>query len=426
MLNKYQTFIVPVLKNQYNYYNGKQAILYKQYEDETKPCSHVVTNFCKNIVDIYTGYIAAPNCINYQSDSDIEQILEVLKYNDVATEDVDFLRTALICGTSNELMYIDEEKKVRFTVVSPLCSFGIYSDDLTNDLLYFVRWVKEEDWVNDSQNYLLDVYGPKTVKHYRMLGMNGPLEFLGEEIHYFNQCPANTFSLENEEGIFKCIMSLQDAYNETLSNQGDEISSLANSYMVLTGAFDAESIDVTQMRQNRLICLPEGATTEWLIKDVNDNQTNTNLDRIQENIYRISCCPDFSSDSFSSGVSSGVAIKYRLTGCETRASTVEAAMKKALQRRIELICGFAAILTGEEVFRDIKINFTRNLPEDYSTAANLVSTLKGMVSDETLIAQFDFIDDPKEEVEKVKKQNEEQMKLYSFGGDTVSTTGKED
>ena len=69
---------------------------------------------------------------------------------------------------------------------------------------------------------------------------------------------------------------------------------------------------------------------------------------------------------------------------------------------------------GEEVYRDIKINFERNIPEDLSTLASAVSQLNGIVSDETLLSTLPFVDNPKEEAERVKKQKEASLKLYDF------------
>ena len=185
--------------------------------------------------------------------------------------------------------------------------------------------------------------------------------------------------------------------------------------MVMSGAFDPETLDIGSMRKNRLIVMPEGTTVSWLTKDIQDTQVKENLDRIQASIYRIAQCPDFSSESFIGGVSSGIAIQYRLTGMETKAASIEASMKKALQRRIELICGYIGMLTGEEVWRDINIIFSRNIPADENALATMVSQLRGLVSDETLLSQISFVADPEAEVEKVNKQKEEQMSLYDFG-----------
>lgn len=418
IINKFNTNVIPKLQRYKNYYDGVQSILNKSYADTSKPISRVVTNYCADIVSSYCGYIASPGYISYSSDNDIESIMDCLRYNDYQDEDADFLNDALVYGVAAELMYTDEQGQVRFRLINPTSCFGIYDDRLTGDLMYFVRMYKVSEW-DDSDLYNVDVYSDFTIKHYQMHGNMGALEFVAEEPHYFNQCPANIFYLDKDErNIFDCIITLQDAYNELLSGEIDDFSAFCDAYLTLEGV-DAEDDDITSMKANRVLILPAGAKADWLTKNANDTQIENILKRVHDNIYRIAKCPDFSSEQFIGGVSSGVAIRYRLTGCETKAATIESNMKKALQRRIELIAGVASLKLGEEIFRDIEITFQRNIPSDNTDIVNLVNALRGVVSDETLLSFIPQIADPAAEVEKVNEQKQKNIELYGFG-DTTS------
>ncbi len=414
MLNKFNLNVLPKLQKYKNYYDGTQAILCKSYADASKPCNRVVTNYCADIVSSYCGYIASPGYISYSSDSDIQSIMDCLRYNDYQDEDSDFLNDALIYGVSAELMYTDEQGQVRFRLIEPTNCFGVYDDSLTGDLLYFVRWYKVNDWDN-SDLYNVDVYSDFSIKHYQMQGTMGGLQFIDEEPHYFGQCPANIFYLDKDErSIFDCIITLQDAYNELLSGDIDNFSAFCDAYLTLEGV-DAEAEDIASMKANRVLILPTGASADWLTKNASDTQIENILKRVHDNIYRVAKCPDFSSETFVGGVSSGVAIRYRLTGCETKAAAIESNMKKALQRRIELIAGVASLKLGEDIFRDINITFKRNIPEDYSSIVNIVNALKGTVSDETLLSMIPQVTDVKAELERVQEQKQKNMELYNFG-----------
>lgn len=414
MINRFFVSDVPKLKKYKNYYDGKQAILNKSYNDESKPCSRVVTNYCQDIADAYCGYLASPSYISYKSENDISAIMDVLRYNDYQTEDSEFLLDALKYGIAYELMYIDEAAQVRFRLINPTSAFAIFDDSLTGDLLYFVRMYKANDW-DESDLYKVDVYSDISIKHYTMAGANGSLSFVDEVPHYFSQCPANVLALPDEKPVFECILSLQDAANEILSDEIDDYSAFCDAYLSLIGA-DIDAEDVASMKENRVLVLPEGAAANWLTKNSSDAQVENILKRIHDNIYRIAKCPDFSSETFVGGVSSGIAIRYRLTGMETRAAAICAKMKKALQRRIEIITGIASLKLGEEVFRDIEINFKRNIPEDNTSIVNLVNALKGTVSDATLLSQIPFVADVQKELDAIKKQKQENISLYSFGG----------
>lgn len=413
MITRFRQGALPTLQRYKNYYDGVQAILAKSYADASKPCNRTVINYAKNIADSYCGYIATPGHITYTSDNDIEDIMDILRYNDYQTEDSEFLLNALIYGVGYELMYIDKDGKTRFRIINPTQCFAICDDSLTGDLTHFVRIYEANEW-DDSDIYKVDVYSDFEVQHWKMHGAQGSVTFEGAEPHYFGQCPANVFALPDEKSIFDCILSNQDSINELVSAEIDDYSAFCDAYLALIGV-DADVEDIAQMKQNRVMILPEGAIAQWITKNSNDAQVENILKRLHEAVYRTAQCPDFSSESFIGGVSSGIAIQYRLTGMETRAGKIEAEMKKALQRRIEIICGIATLKLGEEVFRDIKITFKRNIPEDVTTSINMVNALTGRVSDETLLAQLPFISDAAAEVEKVQKQKQANIELYSFG-----------
>ena len=425
MINCFRITVEPRLTNYKNYYDGLQAILNKAYSDPTKPCNRTVINYCKNIVDSYCGYMAAPNCISYYSDADIDDIMNILRYNDYQAEDSELLLNALIYGVACELMYIDSESNTRFRIIDPTTCFGVYDDSLTSDLMYFVRIYKVNEWDNNNQ-YCVDVYDSNTVKHYTMVGENSFLTFNGEEPHYFGQCPANIFVMPDEKSIFDCILTLQDTVNELLSAEVDDYSAFCDAYLLLQGV-DADNRDIASMKENRVILLPDAnSNASWLTKSSNDTQVENILKRLHDSIYRISACVDFSSETFTGGVSSGIAIQFKLSGMEQRAGNIESLMKKALQRRIEIICGMAALATGDDVWRDIQINFVRNIPADENATINMINALKGTVSDATLLAQVPFITDVQAELDAVAEQKKSNMELYGFGFNSGTDSNEED
>ena len=413
MLQRFHLNNLPKLQRYKNYYDGKQAILNKTYADESKPCNKSVINYCKNITDSYTGYLATPSYISYSSENDIEELMNILRYNDYQAQDADLLQDALTFGVACELMYFDNMGQTRFRLINPTTCFGVYDDSLTGDLMYFVRIYACNNW-DDTDKYLVDVYSDYDIKHYSMYGMNGALTFIGEEPHYFNQCPANIMVMPDEKSIFDCVTSLQDAVNELVSAEIDDFSAFCDAYLVLEGV-DADGEDIAAMRKNRAASIPAGAKMYYLTKNTSDTQVENILKRLHDSIYRVAQCPDFSAETFVGGVSSGIAIRYRLTGMETRAGKIEAIMKKALQRRIEIICGVAALKYGEEIFRDIHIDFKRNIPEDETALINMINALKGSVSDATLLSQLPFIDDVNAELEALNEQKQANMSLYGFG-----------
>lgn len=401
---------LPKLQKWGNYYNGKHVILNKSYADKSKECNHIVTNYCKIVTDTYSGYICGKP-VSYTSNQNIDDVQDCINYNDSDAEDMAWCTNALIYGVGYELQWIDKYSQVRYSQVNPLNAFAIYDNTLDCDLLYFVRWYKRDNF-DDNDIFNVEVYSDKTVKTYQAHGLGGALELISEEQHYFNDVPVSVFYLNDlETNIFDCIISLNDAYNELQSSEIDDFNAWVDAYLTLVGV-DADSEDIASMKENRVLILPEGAQATWLTKNASDTQIVNMLDNIKKNIFKVTACPDMSDKTFLA--QSGTALAYKLVGFENVASSIVARFIKAIQRRIELICNVLNLKASEATWRDININFVRNLPVNLTEIVQLVNALKGTVSDATLLGQLPFISDVNAELEAVAKQKEANMELYSF------------
>lgn len=414
MLNKYSMNFNPKLKKWKGYYDGKQAILEKHYSDKTKPCNHVITNFCKIITDTYAGYICGKP-VSYISNNDITDIQEVINYNDDNSQNIRWVTNALIHGVGYELCWIDKYSQIRYSQINPLNAFPVYDNTLDSELLYFVRWY-DADTIDDNDIYYVEVYTSESKKIYKVNGLGGSLQFIEEEPHYFGDVPVSVFWLneDTKENIFDCIISLQDAYNTLQSSEIDDYQAWVDSYLTLTGV-DAEKDDIVSMKENRVLTLPEGSTADWLTKNINDTQIENMLNNIKKNTFKITACPDMGDENFLA--QSGTALAYKLVGFENVASAIVTQFIKAIQRRIELICNVLNLKASDAIWRDVNISFVRNLPTDITSIINLINSLKGTVSDKTLLSQLPFIDDIDAEIEAIQKQKQENMALYNFGND---------
>ena len=410
ILDRFNTTDLIKRKRWKNYYDGKMDILQKQYSDPTKPCSRVVTNLCKVVADTYCGYIAGKP-VTYTSNDNIDDIQEVINYNDDESENTNWLLNALIYGVGYELHWIDSDAQERYSQISPLNCVAVHAASLENELLYFIRWYDVSDF-DDDDLLCVEVYDAHSKKTYHCHGLVGALEFISEEPHAFNDVPVSVFYLnEQEESIFNQAMSLNDAYNELQSSEVDDYSAFCDAYLVLVGT-DAEKEDIASMKENRVLVLPEGANAQYLIKQSNDTQITNMLENIKKNIFKVTSAPDMSDENFMA--QSGVAIKYKLVGFENKASAIVTNFTKAIQRRIELICNILHLKASDTVWRDVNINFVRNLPADLTETINLVNSLKGSVSDATLLSQIPFITDVKSEIDAVREQKEKEASLYNF------------
>lgn len=412
IIQRWRTEEYPRLRRYYDYYMGNQDILRKRYSDPSKPCNHIVTNYCDNIVNNYTGYITGIP-VTYKSQADMSDVQDVLNYNDVVAKDSELLRIALIYGKSYELHYIDEDGMQRFDVLDTRDGIPVYDNTIERSLLYFIRFYPENTLQEDS-DYLVDVYSGGAIDHYRSDSGWSTMTPIGTEPHSFGQVPVTVFPLNADElPIYYKVMGLQDAYNTLLSGEVDDFEAFCDAYLVLQG-LDAEPEDIEAMKENRVLLLPaDNASAAYLTKSISDTQIQNILQNLNDTIHKLANSPDFSQESF--GVSSGIALRFRLLGFENAASAIVSNMTKALQKRIELICAIVTIKGKDTLWRDMEIVIDRNLPVNDTETATMVNTLRGLVSDKTLLSQIPFVSDVDAEMEAIKEQKAENIDLYDFG-----------
>ena len=414
VIRKYQSRVVPMIERAHGYFEGRgQAIMSRVSPDPTRPNNRIVKNYCKTIVENFQGYLTG-NPVSYTSadGSDITPITDVLAANDVANADSEFLQEALIGGIAYELCYINEDGDKRFKNVDARNVVPVYSNDLDEDLLYCVYYYPIQDWRDDTapERWGVDVYTDADIYHYQATNAFNDFTLLDVEPHYFGEVPFVTFDLnKSNTPIFEPIVSLQDAYNALLSDEVNDFQAFVDAYMVLKN-LDATPEDLAQMKANRTIIIDGESDVSYLTKDISDTQIQNLLDNINSSIHTVSNSPDFSSEEFNSGVSSGIALQFKLVGFNNIASNIEARFKKALQRRISLLNRVLELVDTDACAVDV--SFKHNLPTSILDTVDMVNSLRGLVSDETLLAQIPFVTDVDAEVERIERQNEPYLDPY--------------
>ena len=137
-----------------------------------------------------------------------------------------------------------------------------------------------------------------------------------------------------------------------------------------------------------------GGRVYFLTKDVNDTFSENHLNRIEDNIYRFSKTPNLTDETFGNGAS-GVSLKFKLTGLETKCGMFQAKMQSAG------IYMFKVLASGLRK-RTIKIDplqcimeFTRNFPLDLLSEAQAAQQLiaAGLPKEVAFTSALSFIDD---------------------------------
>ena len=380
--------------------------------DTSKPNNKIANAYASYITDTLVGYfIGEP--ITYTANDDVllQDLQMILEHNDEADENAELAKNASIYGVAYEMLYLSEEDNmIRFKSLNPKEVIPIFDKTVEQNLLAVMRYYEDYDYVEDNTYTIVEVIDATQVRRYKL---NTGLSLLEEYPHYFSMVPVAIFkNNEEESGDFERVISLIDAYDKMQSDSLNDFEYFVDAYLALYG-FTADSEDVAQMKENRVLLMDEGTSAEWLIKQINDAYVENMKNRLDKDIHKFAKCPNMSDQEFASNAS-GIAIKFKLLGTENLVSIKERKFKRGLQQRFELMSMINNVLREGFDWRAIDINFTRNIPSNDTEIANMVNTLKDIVSEQTLLAQIPFVDDVQTELEKLKQEREENKELNPF------------
>ena len=380
--------------------------------DPSKPNNKIANAYASYITDTLVGYfIGEPITYTANDNVLIQDLNMILEYNDEADENAELAKNASIYGVAYEMLYLSEEDKmIRFKSLNPKEVIPIFDKTVEQNLLAVMRYYEDYDYVEDNTYTIVEVIDSKMVRRYKL---DTGLSLLEEYPHYFSMVPVAIFkNNEDETGDFEQVISLIDAYDKMESDSLNDFEYFVDAYLALYG-FTADSEDIAQMKENRVLLMDEGTSAEWLTKQTSDAYVENMKNRLDKDIHKFAKCPNMSDEEFASNAS-GIAIKFKLLGTENLVSIKERKFKRGLQQRLELMSMINSVLREGFDWRAIDIVFTRNIPSNDTDIANMVNTLKDIVSEETLLAQIPFVEDVQNELEKLKKEREENKELNPF------------
>ena len=359
--------------------------------------NHKINNdFFSEIVDFKTGYFAG-NPIAYSYSDTEEALEETAEAGDSAAEaeeardeaskritdfvtrsnmfdvDMECTKFAAICGYAARLFYIDPDGEERVMVVPPNEAVIMSKVRDITQPTYGVRYYTVTD-INDVERIKAEFYDDSTI--YFAEGFPGALHITGTAPNLFGCCPLQGIPNNREMlGDAEKVLALIDAYDRALSDTNNEVDSFANAYMV----YENVQMSEEEMRQAQVSGAIQfftgGANGKvyFLTKDINDGFIEHHLDRLEENIYRFSKTPNLSDDAF--GTASGISLKFKLTGLETKCGMFEAKMISAGTYMFQLL---AKAWEKKQVKIDplqCCLAFKRNFPLDLLSEAQAVQSL---------------------------------------------------
>ncbi|WP_373899290.1 phage portal protein [Haloimpatiens sp. FM7315] len=383
----------------YNYYKGNTDAManYKMVTERSNNKTN--TNFIKKFIKEEVSY-SVGNDVTYISKSGNKNILNNIDYYlDHWSEghDSNLAKNMLIYSLAYELYYVDKEGQFSSKIISPREGYAAI-DDFSN-ISFFMHSYK----LRFDDTIYIDVYTDKQILHF-----NDKFEEVKAATkHIFGTVPVGVAKLSEEgkdDTLYKDIKGLQDAYETNLSDISNEISDFRNAYMVLTGVAIDEK-DIPKMKKLGVMQIKDkNGSAAWLIKNINDSFIQNTLNTLEDKMYQLSSHIN-NNEKMQSNTSS-LALRSRLISLEEKCKLNQKSIADCIKTRLKfLFIYLQAIKNIKYDFRDIKLKFTPNIPQDDLMISQIIAQLGDKLSTETGLSLLSFIENPKNEIEKLKKEN---------------------
>ena len=313
---------------------------------------------------------------------------------------------AAVCGYSGRLFYIDPDGNERVMAVAPYETIILAENEMTEPFAA-IRYYKTID-INDHESYKAEYYDDRNIMFYE--GQLGSLAHkAGEDrLHLFDYCPLQGVPRNKELlGDAEKVLDLIDDYDKTVSDNSNDIEGNTNAHMVFKDIIinDEEMAKARKSGAFRFNSMSGTGDVSYLVKNVNDTFNSNHLARLEDNIYRFSKTPNLNSEKF--GNASGISLKFKITGLESKSGAFEAKMTSADTYMFKLLGSSLAKKRIAFDYLQCSAVYSRNFPMDLvSEAQTCQQLISAGLPKEIAFEQLSFVDDVQYIMDLIEQEKE--------------------
>ena len=429
------------------YYAGRHDILSRKRtvigengeleEVKNLPNNRIVDNQYKKMVDQKNNYLLGQP-ISIQCEN--EQYAKLLKH----TFNKKFQRLmkavgedSLNCGIGWLFVHYNEHGEITFKRFKPFEVIPLWKDAEHTMLDGFIRIYEVIAYEGREKKVIekVEVYDDKGITFFELTDGNTlkPVEPFtqnyftitdegGIETGYnWTKIPLIPFKYNNKEiPLIKMVKNLQDGLNVILSNfQNNMEEDVRNTILILKN-YDGQNLG--EFRKNlaavgavkvRTVDGADGGVDKLTI-EVNSENYKAIIEIFKKAIIENAMGYDAKDDRLA-GNPNQMNIQSMYSDIDLDANNMETEYQAAFEDLLWFInCHFANMGMGDFEGEEVDIIFNRDILISEGEVIDNCQKSVGVLSDETIIANHPWVDDPQAELERLKKQKEENMDQYGL------------
>jgi SPP1 family phage portal protein len=428
-----------------NYYSGKHDILHKKrtaigddgklIEIENLPNTKIVDNQYKKMVIQKSNYLVGqPFVLQSENDAYLEALKPILLTKKFLKLLKEIAKDSLNGGLGWIYPHYDEQGEFAVKRFKPYEIIPLWKDaeHTVLDAAIRVYEVLEYEGRNEKVVVKVEVFNADGLYYFEL--NNGNL--IPEEPFYepyftvtdhegteqgFNweKIPLIPFKYNAEEvPLISMCKSLQDGLNKIESQWEDQMEEdPRNTIMVLVN-YDGQNLG--EFRRN----LAQYGAVKVRSMDGNHGDVKTLQIQVNAENYKaiieqfkkaiIENCMGYDAKDDRVGSNANqMNLKSMYSDIELDTNGMETEFQAAFEELLWFInCHLANSGVGDFEGEEVDIIFNRDIMLNESDVINNIKNSVGILSDETLVAQHPWVDDPNEEMKRVKKQKDAELDMY--------------
>lgn len=431
------------------YFAGKPPVydVEKGYDEETN-------NFIKKIFKKVFN-------TDEKKQKELKSLIEyITKYNDDATEFFELAWDYFGMCACYEILYENNENQIVYAKQSALNTIAIWDFSTPMTQIGSLRCWNEIDASGNTVE-IVELTTLKGKFYYNRKPEKKEYEELQERRSTQNWDMLPCIATENEMCIscFELAIPLICAYERVVQNSrnvfkyNDEAKLKVVGYDVeddlplMIPATDKEGKVVLDEKGNPKMVLNPGRVAydeniikakvfytdkdgdvAWIEKNINDTSLQNHKKTLVDLITMITGVPNITDLGFTTAENAS-ALDRKFFTLEQMVTSADKKFKKSINRRWEtIISKINKTKSTQYDFRNVKTDLQRNLPTDKGSETDRALKLRGLLSDASIIDMLPDDLDSNSELEKIDKQNEENMQknlenMQKIGQDSNEKVG---
>ncbi len=394
--------------------------------------NRVSHNFHQLITDEKTAYMFTNPVLFDVGDKEINKKIKETLGDDFKSE------SAYLCtnATNNKVAWLHywiEDNQFLYSVVETEQCLPIFDGKLKKKLIGFYRYypIIEENENGINKKYVMfEYWDDKHCEQYKFRGnLSGTgLTYLSAEYNEFKHDLEDVPFIEfknnrNMISDLKKYKDLIDIYDKVMSGYANDLEDIQQLIYILEN-YGGENLkeflgDLKRYKTIKTETGADGKTSgglKTLSIEIPVEARNSILEILKKQIYESGQALQQDTENF--GNASGVALKFFYRKLELKAGLTQIEFEKGFAKLIRVIMKFLKISDWKT--KTINQTWTRNMISNDLENAQIAAESKDTISDESIVKNHPWVEDPEEEMKKLKQQKEEaqkrQQEIFSNAG----------